>query len=385
MRTRRYRPVRPLRSGRTGFTLIELLVVMSIIAMLMSLLLPAIQNARHAARRTQCMNNMRQVGLALHAFAVKDPSHRFPAYGTWGDDLRNNGRWRTGGRIGSPLKSWVVDILSELDRQDIYDRWDHQRRHDSTYAASGGLSNVELMNQYTLPVLTCPGDESAQDTPGALSYVVNAGYANIDGSLSNLNRGWGARNVHGLSDPDLDLNVNRRTNDDEDRDLLRRSGVMWRTVIDRQPQTRNPQVVRNRSYGPGNIYDGLSNTILLTENLNAGNRQLWGDPDPRNCTFVFPINPRTRGFSASTYFATVPLDPRHPYGVINGAPAGPEGERPFPNSVHVDSVNMVFCDGSTRTISEQIDLNVYVRLMSPAGDRPGTSVTAQTPVDGLSL
>ena len=83
-------------------------------------------------------------------------------------------------------------------------------------------------------------------------------------------------------------------------------------------------------------------------------------------------------------YATAPLDPRHPYGVINGARRGPEGERPFPNSRHADGVNMVFCDGSTRMISEDIDLNVYVRLISPAGDEPSLSITAQSPVDGSS-
>lgn len=360
------------------------MVVMSIIAMLMSLLLPAIQNARATARRTQCMNNMRQVGVALHAFAAKDASQKFPAYGTWGDFRRNNGSWRTGGRHGAPLKNWVVEILSELDRQDIYDRWDQTRRHDSTFDGPGGLSNQDLMSGFVLPVLTCPDDPTSQDIPGTMSYVMNAGYTNIDGSLSNLNNGWGGRNIHGISDPDLDLNANGTVADPDDRDLLRRSGVMWRAVVDRQPDTRNPREMPSRSYGPGNIYDGSTNTILLTENINAGEKQLWGDPDPRNCTFVVPIDPSIGGYDSTNYYATAPLDPRHPYGVINGARSGPEGERPFPNSNHFGSVNMVFCDGSTRMISQDIDPNVYIRLMSPAGDQPSTTITAQSPIDGIS-
>jgi prepilin-type N-terminal cleavage/methylation domain-containing protein len=91
MKRSRLQSIPVVRSYRCGFTLIELLVVMSIIA----LLLPAIQSARATARRTECMNNMRQCGIALHAFAAKDSSHRFPAYGTWGDFKRNNGTWRT--------------------------------------------------------------------------------------------------------------------------------------------------------------------------------------------------------------------------------------------------------------------------------------------------
>ena len=64
------------KSARKGFTLIELLVVISIIAILIALLLPAIQAAREAARNTQCKNNLRQIGLSMHAFATNDPQGR---------------------------------------------------------------------------------------------------------------------------------------------------------------------------------------------------------------------------------------------------------------------------------------------------------------------
>ncbi|MCH2200852.1 MAG: DUF1559 domain-containing protein [Fuerstiella sp.] len=369
---------------RSAFTLVELLVVMSIIAMLMALLLPAIQYARATSRRVQCLNHMRQVGVAMHAYAAKDTNKQFPPYGTWGDYKDSSGIWQPGGFFGRQLRNWVVDILGELDRQDVYDRWDHTREHDSTFSGANGLSNHDLIRQYVLAVLICPADHTAQGIPGTLSYVVNVGYANIDGSLSS-GSGWGSSNYHNFNDSDLDFNVNGIVNDAEDQDVFRRSGVMWRTVLDRSGDGNPTKTLPSGSHGPDNIYDGLSNTILVTENVNAGEKQLWGDPDPRNCATVFPIDPDTSGFDSSSYFPSAPLDPAHPYGVINGARAGPEGERPFPNSNHSDIVNIVFCDGAARTVSEDIDLNVYARLITPEGDKPSASVTPQTPVSGESF
>ena len=347
--------------SRSAFTLIELLVVISIIAVLMALILPAVQSARQSARRTQCLNRMRQLGIGLHGFASRSPDSQLPAYGTWGDDVATSAT----STQPAALRSWVVDILPHIDRRDIYDRWNLNLRH------SNG-ENDDLIKEFNMAVLTCPNDPTASGQRGALSYVVNAGYAGIDSEIELARTsGWGNQNgnYHEYDNVKIDWNGNGTVGDAEDDDLTRRSGVMWREVVRRSNGTFPAE--RNQSFSLNDIYDGLGQTILLTENINAGGlaspTQLWGDPDARSCTMVLPIE---RVASAGPgYFADPPIDPRFPMCVINGARNAAEGRNPWPSSNHTSGVNVTFCDGSTRFVNQAIDLLVYKRIITPAGSR----------------
>ena len=108
------------RIRRAGFTLIEILVVIAIIGVLIAILLPAVQQARAAARRTQCQNNLKQIGLALHQF--HDANGAFPPARLVLDGVRTLSPNGTTSGVDEP--SWLVHILPHLEQSMIYDDWD---------------------------------------------------------------------------------------------------------------------------------------------------------------------------------------------------------------------------------------------------------------------
>lgn len=380
---------------RSGFTLIELLVVISIIAVLMSLILPAVQSARMTARRTQCLNRVRNLTIGLTSYTSRSGQAQLPPYGTWGDYREDTiaSNWKNSSNPAQ-LKSWVVDILAYIDRSDLADRWNIERRHDSTYVENG-VSNKSLIEEYNMAVLTCPDDATADGVPGALSYVVNAGYASIRFKSSPnvghaaLASSWGAARQQSdlelLIDWDGDGKNAGQHDDPDDIIVNHRSGLMWPQTLNRQGVPNKPTPLRNHSHTMDSIYDGLGNTLMLTENINAGGSQHWGDPDPRYTTFVYPIDHTGGGLSPADFYRTAPMDPNVPDGFINAARVGPEGERPFPNSNHPGGVNVGFCDGSARFLSEDISVSVYSQLVTPAGTQIYPTVGPQDVLDQSSF
>ena len=355
-------------SSRAAFTLIELLVVISIIATLMSLILPAIQNAREAGRRTQCLNNIRNVTLACINFSSSNPSGHLPSLGVYPQQPGSAGflpNFYEG-------KNWVVDILPFMDQQGTFDRWDAGLPWNSTATNKNGAVNLNLASNLYIQALACPNDESAFQTPGGLSYVANAGFGS---SITGPNGGVAQTRGHNFFDASFDWNSNGTASEPEDDEITFRTGVFWPLFGNGNFQA----ICKNHCFSPGKIYDGSGNTLMLSENINAGQTN-WANPSVNSCGFMFPVN---GGASAATdtnkasmlllqnaslgqQTGTAPL--------INQKKAGPEGA-PFPNSNHPGIAVFSFCDGSARTISESVDKHVYTQLITPDGSRLRTLST----------
>lgn len=344
---------------RTGFTLLELLVSISIIGVLTSLLLPAVQRARESARRVQCASRLRNLGVALSNYSTAHT--RYPAAGYWGGPDKTRPQ---------PNHNWVVEILSFIDRRDLDDRWNKN-------VPISDPNNLALANHY-LEVLICPSDPTVIGA-GDLSYAVNGGIGE-----SALIGG-----VHDCPvDPFfnvIDLNGNGivcpGTGIDDgtlsDRDVLTSQGMFftenWK--FEGSPGYQGT----SRYHTPASIADGMSQTIMITENIRVGVDPFvpgtnWSSPHTRRSRVYFSHRVcQSNTCAAGLVDYSRANSSNH---AVNASRIQPEGEAPWPSSEHAGGVNVVFADGHLSFLDEGIDGRVYASLFSPAG-----KLVRQLPLD----
>lgn len=329
-------------------TLIELLVSTAILSTLMALILPGVMSARSAARRTECLNHLRQLGVA----EINYESSRGSV-----PPLED----------GTAPGNWVFYLLPHLDQAAVYRELAELRSSTASSGGSGvtmsgspGLAMTSAPGEPAqfpgvphLSVLTCPVDDGHFGLDAGLSYVANAGY---------MRHGyWGT-----AADTNHSLEAYTESSPSWSQTVTQATGVFFRSTLGRHRLM--PQFA-----------DGRTQTILFTENLQAGN-------------FMSPYTGEI-GFGIAGAYAEMPGPPVAGPGILelgvsffpfadatinaNVATALP-GEAPRPSSHHSQGVNVVFADGSARFLRESINDFVYYRLVSSSGSMYGQRLVSDS-------
>ncbi|MCA9249362.1 MAG: DUF1559 domain-containing protein, partial [Planctomycetales bacterium] len=392
----------PRRSRVDGFTLVELLVVIAIIGILVALLLPAVQAAREAARRTKCANNLKQIGLALTNHCDRHGS--FPPGVP--SCTRPDNNWITGAQEGGFFcdgPNWMTNIFAELEQPTlaewVYEAFTRdgnviQSATDDLEHASGDHNNrykdgnVGVM---TPEVYLCPSAERVTyfgerpDEPlwGHDNWLSKGNYAGCFGDNSWLEA---TPAVHFHMEKDGTTGGTRLNLDIEEiRDLRR--GVFQLIQLGRfedavQEDNRKANLFgKMMGWGDGTqlaqITDGASNTIAASEVIGydstRDSRGAWVIHTPGSSVFTARLGPNSKDPDhTSVCDQSIPED--HPLYCPDEYRSPPTGGSQDPNAIyaaarsrHPEGVNAVHCDGSVHFYANETDLRIWRALATRAG------------------
>ena len=301
-----------MRSHRSrGFTLVELLVVIAIIGVLVALLLPAVQAAREAARASQCKNNLRQLGVALHNY--HDTMNRLPSgWCTLPEGSGHHHYQHSHSHEVAPGWGWTVGLLPFMEQNNLYDSLHHGEHIDA--------SENQAARESVIKTLICPSD------PSGLTFVIGGG-----GGHDHEEDGVHHHSV------------------DEGTPLFRVSksnypGVFGTSEITHGPAAGNGSFFMNSSLTMASFTDGLSNTFVVGERHSKLGGSLW---------------------QGVVEEANEPL--ARILGVADHGPNSPHHHFEDFTSAHPAGVQFLAGDGSVHRISNSISLEVFRALCTRAG------------------
>ncbi len=297
---------------RRGFTLIELLVVIAIIAILIGLLLPAVQKVREAAARMKCMNNLKQWGIAMHMY--NDSAGSFPP-----------------GAISNPRHTWVVHLWPYVEQNNLLAAYGNVNTQQFYLPPATVTSTTNGVISTKVPLYYCPSDRGNALWQGDIYWRARGNYV--------VN--WGVRTTTGTQGGQAPFG------------FLNGNSSM-------------PQMSRLTD-----IKDGTSSTLMMAEIIvakNDGDFNTHGDifNDDVTAAGAMFMTDFTPNSGTDIMYCNVNNDPAAP--CTPGSPALASAR-----SRHTNGVNIMFCDGSTRFMSNSVSLSTWQALGTMnSGDIPGS-------------
>jgi prepilin-type N-terminal cleavage/methylation domain-containing protein len=327
---------------RWGFTVVELLVVVAIIGILMALLLPAVNSARETARRTTCQNNVRNIALATLSFNTTNGY--FPPAGTHTATLDKN---EIPQRPQISAHGVITRLLPYFDEAATFNQLDLRYNfNDKTHKTNSGATNFELTHQDLGGIVICPS------APGGRVDTAPSDYAPINRVVPST----GLKPLIGKAITDRTLK-NRQKN-------LDGSFVAWDGILQVEEvwQKNGRYVMDRRRVTSDRVRDGLSSTLLFVE--DAGRPRCYTGSKlgclNRNGISVDDTNSFRHYWS--TWLLYIALnDYCYQSQLINC------GNNSQPYSFHTGGINVAKGDASVEFLSDAIDAETFVSLVTMNG------------------